>query len=92
MGIQSAEELLEMLKSPEQIDALADQLADAFPAPNLDDPNAPLAPGLEGGQQQVTPQGTGASAPVQQATAQANPSVDFANSLLGREQGGIRNA
>ena len=82
--MHSVDELLRALQDPAQIDAFAEQLSEILPAPNLDDPNAPLVPGQASGQATVQQ-----AAPAQQAPATVSPSIDFAQTLLGR---GGRNA
>ena len=90
MTMHSVDELLRALQDPAQIDAFAEQLSEILPAPNLDDPNAPLVPGQASGQQATIQQAAPAQqAPAQQAPATVSPSIDFAQTLLGR---GGRNA
>ncbi len=89
MGIRNVDELLQMLTDPDELDRIADQLADILPAPDLNDPSRPLLP--EGFQSpQVEGQGFQLSSPTpsapQSTAPQASPSINFAANLLG--QGG----
>lgn len=92
MGIRSAEELLQLLQDPDELDRIAGELAEILPAP---DPNDPTKPLVEGGIQMPQVNGQGFQPSGQQAVAptaaqpvrtqtQGSPSIDFASALLGQ--------
>ncbi len=86
MAIQNVEELLQRLQDPDELDRIADQLADILPAPDANDPNKPFLPeGFQApqvGGQTFQPTGQ-APAPVAQQPG-TSPSIDFAAALLGQ--------